>query len=366
MKVISTIIFALISYVSFAQKNHVIKLVPEATEIHTHTFYIDSIIDNRISKDNIGMAQVGLGNRQVEAVFEGDFESTLQQYFAAICKIGGEQKKLVAIIETLNVSEKTYSLKETGTAEVKVTFCQKTDGNLFVIGTFEFTETSGGMDVTAGQGKRLKKAIGSCIEQLLAQGVIASNEIYQPIGTWTASDDEHHILRCATRVRGIYDNLNELRSNSPAFTGNFSYTPTGDLFLLRSDDGKKAKEPYGFCDGKNLYLNTFFYNQTNGKARFAQVREEGRYLLWLDHYISAGEAAGMGAAFGAIGMMAAKSGLDCIILDLKTGIILPVNNKNAPRIFKQHSDLLKQFQESGGKIGLVINIVKELNRRESF
>lgn len=350
--------------IAFAQKNHIVKLVPEPDDVGSYDFYIDSVVDNRLMKENIGMAQVGLSNRQVEAVFEQPFEPTLFHYLSNVCKRASNQKKLVAVFETLSITEKTYQLKEIGIAEIKITFCLRTDSQLYKVNTFEYTQQSGGMDVTAGQAKRIKIAIKNCLQQLQTWG-IKPTEPYRVQGSWAAQDNEHHILRCSTRVHGVYTDINELRSNSPSVT-DFTFEPAADLYLLRGTDGKKAKEPYGFCDGKKLYINTFFYNPTNPKARYAQVQEEGRYLMWMDHYVSAGEAAAMQAAFGIIGQAAAKSGLDIIILDLKTGVILPVTKKNSERIFRNHQDLLKDYQATGGKLDLIANLIRELNKREAF
>jgi hypothetical protein len=160
--------------------------------------------------------------------------------------------------------------------------------------------------------------------------------------------------------------FNELRSNSPSGSPDFSIERKGDLYLLKNEVGKKMKEPFGFCDGESIYINTFFYNPTNGKAVYAKVLEEGRLLAWFDHYLSAGEAAAVQAAFGLIGYAVAKSGdLDCIVLDLKTGIITPLTKTGMERVLKEDQELLNGYQQTGRSKdeGFQMSLVKKFNSR---
>jgi hypothetical protein len=346
-----------------AQEHRVIKLTPLQADIHAYNFFIDGVIDNRPIRENIGMAQVGMANKQVEAVLEGEFEPTVFKYLSTICLKKSSQKPVVAVFDELAITEKTYQLKERGIASVRITFYLKQDSGLYKIETFEFTEESGGMDVTASQDNRIKIAIRQCLDQLSSNGLQPTSEIFQPMLNWTAVDDEHHILRCKDRKRGIYNDINELRSNSPSVTENFTISNGAQYSTIVGVDGKRTKEPYGFCDGKYIFMNTFFYNPSNKKGLFAQVLVEGRYLLWLDNYVSVGEAAAMGAAFGAIGYAIAKNSgdRDCIILDLKTGTIKPLTRKNMEILLKERPDLLKKYLAAKSDLNVQISIIRELN-----
>jgi hypothetical protein len=348
-----------------AQENRIIKLTPVQTDTRAYNFFIDGVIDNRAIRDNIGMSQVGLSNKQVEAVLEGEFEPTLFQYLKTICLQKASQVPVVAVFEELTITEKTYQLKERGIATVRISFCLRQDSGLYKIGTFEFTEESGGMDVTAGQGNRIKIAIRQCLDQLSSNGLQATPEVFKPITDWSAVDDEHHIIRCRERKKGIYNDINELRSNSPSITENFTIQDGAEYATIMEGNGKRSKEPYGFCDGKNIYINTFFYNPSNKKGLFAQVLVEGRYLLWLDHYVSPGEAAAMGAAFGMIGYAVAKSGdRDCVILDLKKGTIKPLTKKNMEILLKDKPDLIKKYSGARTDINVQVSIIRQLNELE--
>ncbi|MGC4020577.1 MAG: hypothetical protein QM734_00845 [Cyclobacteriaceae bacterium] len=67
-------------------------------------------------------------------------------------------------------------------------------------------------------------------------------------------------------------------------------------------------------------------------------------------------------AFGAIGYAAAKSGLDCIALDLKTGVIVPLNRKNLTKILNKDQALLEQMNASKDlDIKKQLELIKEFN-----
>lgn len=362
MKSLLSVLIALVVWPTFAQQKHTVKLSIDPSDPKTYWFKIDSVIDNRFVRDNIGMAQVGLGNRQVEAVMENTLEASLKQFFEQACLKQNGQKSLIAIIDELNVTEKTYQLKERGIAEAQITFLSQGENSLLKQGTFQFREETGGMDVTQAHGKRLKTVLLNCLEQLQNQGYVQNAAPFTIGGKWTPADAEHNILTCKTKQRGIYATFQEMRSNSPSISDTFSISSVKDLYILRLSNGKKAKEPYGFCDGKSIYINTFFYNQTNGEGVYAKVQEEGRYLLWVDHYVSAGEGAAMGAAFGMIGYAIAKNGSDCIILDTESGVIIPLTDRNVKRLLKQYPDLQSRYGNAF-TIKSHIAMIKDLNAR---
>ncbi len=84
---------------------------------------------------------------------------------------------------------------------------------------------------------------------------------------------------------------------------------------------------------------------------------------WVDHYVGLGEQAAVQAGFGLIGYAVAKSGLDCILLDIKTGIIAPIKDKKFKKIFMSDPEVFNQFDSSNLAITEQLNLVKQFNSR---
>lgn len=350
-----------------AQEKHLIDLEPNQFVITDRTFYIDSVVDNRPNKESIGVVQKGMNNRQVAADFTIGFLPALTKYFKVVAgKVHDRQTKLIAVVDDFNISEKTYRMKETGFAYASISFCELDSGKLRKIFHCSEMQESGGMDVTSSHAKRINACLEKCLRQMAVKGFkskvpaeyVKLEEQWQPYGPET-------ILTTASLKKGIYLNFTELRTNSPSNNSEFVITPKKDFVELRNALTKeKITEPFGFCDGTDIYINTFFYNQTNKKALYSKVIEKGRYFVWMDHYVSSGERAAMFGALGAVGYAAAKSGRDCMSLDLKTGVITPLTKKTLTKILSEDQTLLEQVKGATTiSIETQLELIKQFNNK---
>jgi hypothetical protein len=367
IRLVLIITLAIKTLTGYAQQDFVVKLKPEVLTITNRTFFIDSVVDARAVTVNIGMAQVGMNNRQVEANFDKPFEAALTDYFKTVLPRHEGQVRIVALVNELRISEKTYKLKERGIADVSITFCRIDSGKLYSLQTFDYQQESGGMDVTAAHQSRLTLALKNCIEKFSktdthAPGVVINNTDVE----WDSSNKERNILECSERIPGVYAKFTQLRSNSPERKDVY-LKPRGILFMAH-DNESKLVEPFGVCDGISIYVNTYFYNAVAGKGQFAKVIEEGRILAWYDHYVSATEAGFAGGAFGGIGIAAATSDLDIIGLDLKTGLIKPIKIKSLEQLLAEDPELLSQYRQEKdkGDVVTMMRYVKAFNVRNTL
>lgn len=356
------------SSIAIAQKSEfIVELKPERFDLPQREFYIDSIVDARMVKNTIGMAQVGMGNRQVPAVFNQPIETVLLNYFKVALPGQKIQQPLVAVINQLAVSERTYAMKERGLVDLEITFCKLDSGRLLALGSFNSKQEGGGMDVTAAHGKRIAAALNDCITQFHnSPWKEIPGTIYTAENEWNEKDPDQNILHCTVRKPGIYPRFVQLRSNAP-IEQRVTIEPRKDLFMIRDEvSEKKVVEAFGYCDGKYLYINTFFYNfYKGGRGLFARVVEEGRYMAWVDHYVSASESAAVGAAFGLIGTAIASSGRDVIVLDIKTGVITPLKAKTLKRLFYDDVELQKKYEDEPNQdnIDVMLAYIKSYNQR---
>jgi hypothetical protein len=365
------IIFILVaaSTPGFAQKDFVVSLKAEPLLLANRIFYIDSVIDGRVVKSNIGMAQVGMNNRQVEAQLDKPFEQAIATYFQNVMPRQNEQQRIIAVVNELRISEKTYKMKERGFAEVDITFCRIDSGRLYAINTVAKQVESGGMDVTAAHAKRLATALNDCAREFNASDYKTKRGTpLESDSRWDTSDPERNILVCSNRIPGIYLKFGQLRSNSP-MEEKVLMEPRGILFMVRDAASKsRLREPFGICDGRFLYINTYFYNVNAAKGLFAKVIEEGRILAWYDHYISGTEAGFVSGAFGAVGHAVAASDVDIIGLDLKTGVIKPIKIKSLEELLSEDPELLARYRErrNKGDVTVMMEFVKMFNERNKL
>ncbi|MBD2757325.1 DUF6563 family protein [Spirosoma validum] len=161
----------------------------------------------------------------------------------------------------------------------------------------------------------------------------------------TTIDDD--LLRCNQLRSGVYRTFNDLRLNRPSLTGQLSIQEKNGFASLRKSSGSRAKYRFfGFCDGRDLFISTNIY-PTAG-IRYAKVKSVGRYLLWIDNYVTSSErtASAVGASFGLIGALAASSATsykDCIALDMQTGGVFMVTKDKLPQMLAGHDDLLAEL-----------------------
>jgi hypothetical protein len=343
-KLFCIVAMTLLATCSFAQRGFTVELLPTSIDITDRQFYIDSVIDNRITRDNIGEAHVGMNNTTMPVVFGRSFAKTMKFYFDITTKRNESMTPLIAVINELRVYEKVYAMKERGVADVSIVFCKLESGKLKAVAQTFSNQESGGRDVTMAHGRRIDLAMRQCLKQLHATNWKETPGAPLIIGgRWRPIDDAHNILKTSGKVYGTYASLNELRSNTPTNTERV-IVPTadaGDLLLLRVEStGKKLIEPYGFCDGDDLYINTLFYNGYKVKGSFAKVEVVGPYMAWTDDYRSDSQA-GLAAGLGFSGQ--AASDRSAIVLDLRTGLITPLRPESMSRILEGEPQLLKEY-----------------------
>jgi len=353
----------------FSQKDFIVTLKAEPLALPDRGFYIDSVVDARAIITNIGMAQVGMNNKQVAAQLNKPFEQAITAFFQNTLPRYNGQQRIIAVVNELRISEKTYKMKERGLAEVDITLCRIDSGKLYKLYTVAKQEESGGMDVSAGHSRRLATALNECLKDFNSTDYRTNPGTAVESGlSWNTADPERNILLCSNRIEGIYQKFSQLRSNSPQ-EEKVHIQPRGILFMVRDSESKaRLREPFGICDGRFLYINTYFYNVNAGKGMFAKVIEEGRILAWYDHYMSGTEAGLAAGTFGVVGHSIAASDVDIIGLDLKTGVIKPIKIKSLEQLLTEDPELLVLYRSrrDKGDTTVMMEFLKLFNERNKL
>lgn len=140
-----------------------IELKNSLIRLPNQNFYLESVVDGRGNKSNIGFVMKGAFNKKVKAELKGGLEPSISAFYNYALTKDTLQTPIIMRVVFLFISEKTNGATETGTAEIKVEF-YKRDGDQYgkVFETQAIQEESG-LDVTAGHEQRLRKILESVI-----------------------------------------------------------------------------------------------------------------------------------------------------------------------------------------------------------
>lgn len=198
------------------------------------------------------------------------------------------------------------------------------------------------------------KTVPSTYSDLAAEMIKSAQELNLTQAVYDSSHSTvDDVLRCTQLRSGVYRTFNDLRLNRPSLTGQLAIQEKNGFATLRKSSGSRAKYRFfGFCDGKDLFIGTNNYPST--ALRYVKVKSVGRYLLWIDNYVTSSErtANAAGAAFGLIGGLAAaasNSYKDCIALDMKTGDVFMVTKDKISQMLVGQDDLLTELAALSNK-----------------
>jgi hypothetical protein len=161
---------------------------------------------------------------------------------------------------------------------------------------------------------------------------------------WTIyMHNENHL------VPGFYRNLEELKYNNPSDKFNYAVTEQhrkyfgGEINTYKIDiDKLKAREigkVFGFSDGKNLYLNEDS-SSLRPSTEFARAEYHGKYYYFetvLQIPVSSGTTV----------ILVPK--IEQKIMDMNSGEIIILNNKNLKELISDNQLLLAEFENSSHK-----------------
>ena len=355
-----------------AQESYLIKLSTNDAPFNDGSFYIDSIVDNRFNKSDIGVVMRGLDYTQHPANLKGGFNNALENYFKVnFPKKNNQAQRIIPVIIQFYIGEKAGKFKEVGTANVEIIFCKLDSGRLSkLFETSSKIENSGLKDVTAGHEKRIKKAIRQCLENFIASDW--KNGRPQPLNSSQGIiTKENHILTAPIRKKGVYINFLQLISNNPSIVTSYITSRKGDIVTIKdSITDNKLKDVYGYCDGKDIFINTGMYaNISSGKKGFARVIEEGTLMAWMDHYVSPVEGGIAYGTFGVLGNALASRGLDVMVLDLRTGLITVASENSMKKLLKEDLECYTEYyylkeEKSDKKVQL--RLIKKFNERNKI
>lgn len=350
--------FILYSTIVFSQKKkkvHIVSLSPKET-LESKQFFLIEVIDNRLNKENIGVAQKGLMNRQVPAKFKENFILHLKKTFTALLPPSKKKDSLIVKVNKLFVSERTSAFSELGTCEVELEFIKKIDTTFYTLGKFRSTIEGKGVDVTKKHSNRIIEALSDCINQFSTSGWEEPNISLAKVKTENIKFDFNTPLK-----KGLYYNFNNLINNQPIDSIKYDVklihkSNINDHYIVKHHGTKKRiKKLFGFSDGEAIYLNGTRFT-LNAKEYFIKSKMIGRYIYFEDKLAS---MEGI-VAFGVMASTKQKG----VVLDTKSGVATVLIEENIETLLSLNPELLKDFKNSNRTIEDVRMLIKTLNELE--
>ncbi len=355
-----------VSLLSFGQNQdyHIIRLMPiEDDTIADVNFYVSKILDNRVYKDNLGIAQKGVFNKKVLSKFDKPFEDELMEYLNAIFPPSASKKPIVLRINQLLISEQTGALKETGKATVNLDVLGFGNGTHYFMGSFSAYAEKNSVDVTGKHDDRIREILKNCLVQF-------SGSDQQNIGKRIISLERKTVpaILNASLQPGFYTSFSELYANKPFQDATIVFKDHGPFpeKLFLEDRMHKRALYYAYSDGETIFLNASNYS---GEKHFVKTERIDKYLLFTDTFVNQDKVAGMSMAFGVLGILMSNEQTH-VLLDLYTGQYHNIDSSKIRLLLKNdYPELYKQVRKDSKNRDVIkstLNKLLEKNNKEAI
>ncbi|WP_194774420.1 hypothetical protein [Pararhodonellum marinum] len=331
--------------------------------LNDREFNIIKVIDNRTQRENLGIAQKGMSNKKVAAVFPEDFESYLTNTLEAALPSKTEKRPLIIKVDRLHISERTMATKEIGTCDVSLEFFEEIDGKLYSLGKFKSLIEESSVDVTKRHGNRIMQALETCLLEFnQSDWQLADKKLHLEDPKLLDHPQSQLVFDFnSPPAKGLYLHFDNWLNQTPHETDGFSIKPINEngkipRYQVLDERKKKIKFIYGFSDGASFYLQAS--NYLTGGNYFVKSDLIGPYLLFKDQISDPT----MAVAFGAIGALASTKTIH-IVLNMQNGMITFLNKANMADLLSDHPELLSIHENSKKSLEQEKEIIRLLNEK---
>ncbi len=189
--------------------------------------------------------------------------------------------------------------------------------------------------------------------------------LLQAIPSISQSDSLTNDILTTKKFRyGIYRTFNEFKSNSPSIISGFEILADSSFLArhkLKTKKGKIIKEVYGFSDGKNIFISTKTYAQTN---HFIPILALGKITYFEDKKGKANSS----LAFSKEKNNALKNPGWVVYIPDGDGLAYALSQETIYSILKQNDrELFTKFNKENSKdnFATLMNYVIEFNKKHS-
>ncbi len=361
MKRLILLAMVLIGSLTLAQQRefHVIELLPNETETaEAVDFYIKDIIDNRIYKGNIGIAQKGAFNRKVLSRFSKAFDKEVLDYLQTVFPQDTSKVGLTLRINQLLISENTGAFKETGKAIINLDVLVERNDEIGLLGSYSSMREKNSMDVTRKHDDRIRGVFKDCMMEFNATDWKRIDP--KPLSLELPKEP---ILLSQKPSSGFFKSFMEFYNNQTFEDATITFKDNrhrpGKLFL--EDRDHKRALYYAYSDGTDIYINAANYS---GEKHFVKTSKVNRFLLFNDAFVNQEDVGGMSLAFGVLGVLASNKQTN-VLMDLYSGEYHAIDRLKIKALLKEkYPDHYKSLKKKPNDVLLLKSILEELFEKE--
>ena len=279
-----------------SQKPVVLSLEGISLNIPIDGYYVEKVIDARKDKSNIGCIYNWIAINKKPIVLDGEMEIALKNIFNT-----DFQKK--ATDKALYIRLNDFSMRETDDEEIfisfiDITFLEKTDDGFIELLTTSGMASSQKTLLTRRKNNKenMEAAIEECLfdfnfrkkRNVLLHKKISSDRLLEK--------DTFAVPNLDSYPKGIFHTFTDFQLNTPdtniKWQPKYSYSPTKNQ--ISANISIDADKPWGFCDGKNVYIKTLnnlyvplknkdnhliFYDNSIYEAEYTRKYERKQYIM---------------------------------------------------------------------------------------
>jgi len=248
----------------FAQM--VLVLNKSRLDVGKRRFNISQVIDVRYDTTRLGIARVGLSNRKEPLVLEAPLPQVMMSYFTAKMPVQADLPNVVLRVSRLGLWEEiTPNGTEGARVAVDFEFFLQKGAQYASLGDRKFRFTEGlGTNVTKYHDNNLRAALQSAVDYL-QDSVDWKTTDAIPADVSPEQLSQRNMPRILTDVQltaGAYKNFTDFRNNKPRLPIDFEEKDGQRILQIEGKKGKYRRvhpddKVWGFCDGKDLYINQF-------------------------------------------------------------------------------------------------------------
>lgn len=332
----------------FSQKPIIIKLVSHFLEgkVPPVDFYVEDVIDNRLYKEYLGIAQLGSYNLKVPIKFENPLKDEMEAFFKELFPFDESKTPITIRVNELFIKEDTKILTEIGTINLQFDILKRKEGQVYILlDSYSFDKRKRTLDATYGNVGRLA---GVLLEAILAMNnEMDVNKSGTPIDL--SYNLEPPVLYEKPNV-GFYYTYPELANNLVQADFKIDIKEKsknkGSNLIKITDSLGVSNENFAYFDGENYFLNTSFYSTSQ---YFIKTFRIDNFLLFTEDFIADNYIDGFTIARGKSSYAYVKSRRP-IIFNLADGKFYTLRRDNMAQLLEnKYPDLFKNFKKNEKK-----------------
>jgi hypothetical protein len=248
-------------------------------ELNTHSSFTNygfsylKVLDERVSKDNIGYVSRRIGINNSKLILQGASTDFLIQTIKDLLPKEANKPELVLIIRNIISSENIGTQNQYGFCNTEIEFARKEDTSLYSLGTFYSSISEKSNKIKYTHGKRVVSSLKDCFNKFNSTNWKSKDG---ELIDYTNNDTIFNYKE--TPPKGAYYNYKELKRQAPFNSQDFDIQKANNsikftTYKINFNKQINSKIVGFVSDGNNIYMRI---NDTH----FLKSESYGKYIFF--------------------------------------------------------------------------------------